>query len=1514
MPVKKVFNTAPPTVEKLGSGPKNANYLFSEEELSSPRERAKSQDLKINIKTQTGATTHARLSHPAGKRIAEPWLPQFDELQGAFELAKTLDTAIVEHTDLAGKLFARHTAMLKRHFEWANPIHSSFYYCTAVDVNGAGCTYANDSEKAVQDHIRERHPGSGATPRRFGMSPFHGGMATIGPSCSITAAVAAVCTMPGIPDIDATLLRAFRGSTADTAREVIGALGLQLPTSPGWALEKLTAQDDAIRRAFAATARQDIYCSWCGETEEGQPEPQIATVTYEAPAGGLPGTTATAISEAFGHVSANLPHHCPACRTEGATLSALSVFLFGEAVAITVIPPAGNQKAVGLPELPLEVMLPTALFSQNPYKLHAAICATTSKHVVAYVLCREDGKEQWHRYDGTVHDTDVPPPDPATIDTLIFTRAPYKPAGEGDNEEDTGTHPVRPTRPTAPPPPPSRDPWGRTTYGMHPDIAEQEEEDTGIAPRPAEPRTETHTPPSQPPDTEREGEESDTTESVHTEPDQAAEDVSQTSDEARHRFRHGENTAAQQTGTIHCPVCPRTWTSRARRQQQTSHLNTTHAREVVRVDALKATGVDRCLSCGEFVIASGNARRAHGRKCGEFVTRAVRNQKRARTEQSTPRQDAGMEPTPETPPPPTRHRTRPTEADAEWVQEFPATIRTLRKQEWGHWAEAVGHTLLGYTAAAAAGRYQRQLALTELVRTRLAKPRAPAREEDESHQEEPSETPREGERDEPYTGHAGATRRANTEEHLPTRDAHTAEERRARRILHQLSLGAVGKAARTLFQAQLPRARASEALDQLRALHPQEDPAGYPCPPQTPFPHGLKPEKVRNVVLKRLGRAAAPGLDGWTRELLVPVVENAALLAETTALMQDILAGNVSASFAFRLRACVVHPFLKEPGSPKVRPITPESVWLKIASHLALDAVEKPFRDIFQGWQFGVWGDAAEAVAQIRETYASESADTLVALDATNAYNRVSRAWVLRAAFRHHALRHTFGVVDLSLGEPGALGVYEGGRRVEQLWSTRGVRQGMVLSPLLFATAVAETLRPIMAAHPLAKVTAYLDDLTVVGPRAAVQAFLDEAGPALAATGFDINPAKSHHLSKSAAPEPVSVAGVAVPLASGVVRILGAGFRGSGAPVDEWVWEKTRPYEAYFTALGGDELPRHARMNLLRASALPRLTFLLRTHSADELRDSAAWFDDRVLHTLSVLAGGAPIEGAAALLARLPLAMGGCGLRSQLAISRFAAHSVGRKGAQKTHTHQLDQHNLEALKTLLPEPALEIVKANAAPGATRALADPALHLGDFPFEVLVRQRLLLRVLRPEVRCACGADADNAHANVCPLVPGGPRIQRHNHVLSAIEAWAKRLGFAVVAEPRVSSTSGERLDLSIAAAGGTFATDVVITFPGRARSAQQNPLQQAHAAKKRKWGDWAAATGTTFAPVSLESTGGLHKESFHWLLAVAGAANFPFSTRTAFEELLSCISRALHEGNAYVFEAVRANWARRLLTH
>lgn len=666
------------------------------------------------------------------------------------------------------------------------------------------------------------------------------------------------------------------------------------------------------------------------------------------------------------------------------------------------------------------------------------------------------------------------------------------------------------------------------------------------------------------------------------------------------------------------------------------------------------------------------------------------------------------------------------------------------------------------------------------------------------------------------------------------------------------------------------------------------------------------------IIVKRLGRASAPGLDGWTRELLVPLTESKPHLQELTTLVQDILCGRVSPSFACRIRASVLHPFLKEAGSAKVRPITPESVWLKVASHIAMDAIDKSFRDVFRGWQFGVWGDGARAVAQIRAAYADESADALIALDATNAYNRVSRKRVLTAAYRVKGPRHAFGVIDLALGEPGVLGVFDGGRQVAQLMSASGVRRGMVLAPLLFATGMAATLRPLMLAHPRVKVTAYLDDLTVVGARADVQRFLDDAGPALSAIGFDVNPAKSHHLSKEAAPGAVAVAGATVPLTTGTVRILGAGFAGDNSDAAGWVWGQTRAYEAYFLALSDEQLPRHARLNLLRASALPRLNHLLRTHTPQGLGDSAAWFDDRVLHTLPLLVGGAPVAGASAILARLPLAMGGFGLRSQRAISEFAADGVARKGARQARTRMLDRHNFESPAPLLSEPERELVKAGAAPGAARALVDPAILLGDAAFGVLARQRLLIRVLRPDVRCACGAGAGNAHINVCPSLPGGPCIRRHSHVLMTIEAWATRLGLAVKTEPRASVTSSERLDLTVSTATGAFVTDVAVTYPAGARSATANPLQQTHAAKKRRWAGWAVGAGALFAPLSFESTGGLHKESFRWMLAVAGAVFFPFSTRTALNELLSSTAKALHEGNAFIFEAARSRWARAVL--
>jgi len=277
----------------------------------------------------------------------------------------------------------------------------------------------------------------------------------------------------------------------------------------------------------------------------------------------------------------------------------------------------------------------------------------------------------------------------------------------------------------------------------------------------------------------------------------------------------------------------------------------------------------------------------------------------------------------------------------------------------------------------------------------------------------------------------------------------------------------------------------------------------------------------------------------------VPLLEDPRLLEEITTVVQDILACRVSASFALRLRAAAINPFLKE-GTNKIRPITPESVWLKVASHVALDAAAEALPPLFDGWQYGVGGDAAVAVAKIRAAYERDENTTLVALDATNAYNSVSRRHILGELYKQDSLRYCWGIAHLALGKPGHLGLYEKGQRVAALESTCGIRQGMVLGPLIFSTALIP-LRQVARRHPAVSVVAYLDDITVVGPRQEVQAFLHDVNPLLQAIGFSVNPTKSVVLSKAALAETITIDGAPITEATTTQKILGAGFHPAGS-------------------------------------------------------------------------------------------------------------------------------------------------------------------------------------------------------------------------------------------------------------------------------------------------------------------------------------------------------------------------------
>ncbi|KAH8612176.1 hypothetical protein ERJ75_000917200 [Trypanosoma vivax] len=146
-------------------------------------------------------------------------------------------------------------------------------------------------------------------------------------------------------------------------------------------------------------------------------------------------------------------------------------------------------------------------------------------------------------------------------------------------------------------------------------------------------------------------------------------------------------------------------------------------------------------------------------------------------------------------------------------------------------------------------------------------------------------------------------------------------------------------------------------------------------------------------------------------------------------------------------------------------------------------------------------------------------------------------------------------------------------------------------------------------------------------------------------------------------------------------RVLGAFVECDAAheaEVTEAVDKRARETERLFRAILECPLAARTRWRLLSASALPRLTFLLRNHAAKHTRGAAEWFDARVTAVLSAIVGR-PVSQRARDVAALPIAMGGCGLRRQVTIAEFAHECVGHKNLQRSKTEEADRDLSNAL-------------------------------------------------------------------------------------------------------------------------------------------------------------------------------------------------------------------------------------------
>ncbi|KAH8608498.1 hypothetical protein ERJ75_001301700 [Trypanosoma vivax] len=378
--------------------------------------------------------------------------------------------------------------------------------------------------------------------------------------------------------------------------------------------------------------------------------------------------------------------------------------------------------------------------------------------------------------------------------------------------------------------------------------------------------------------------------------------------------------------------------------------------------------------------------------------------------------------------------------------------------------------------------------------------------------------------------------------------------------------------------------------------------------------------------------------------------------------------------------------------------------------------------------------------------------------------------------------------------------------------------------------------------------------------------------------------------------------------------------RAHEAEVTEAVDKRARETERLFRAILECPLAARTRWRLLSASALPRLTFLLRNHAAKHTRGAAEWFDARVTAVLSAIVGR-PVSQRARDVAALPIAMGGCGLRRQVTIAEFAHECVGHKNLQRSKTEEADRDLSNALFATVYGAERQVLTANAAAGAGRALTDPQVCTDDAAFCTYVLERLLERVLPDGQKCVCGADASNWHVHTCTKLHGKPRQLRHDVANSKLALGLRLCGFDCTTEPHLNEVSKRRPDLLITGLGTQAVTDVTVTHPavhprGGKRSdshsgimtyeeaqAVYNPVHSAkvrYQEKCRKYAHWASQNGLNFAPFVLLTNGAVYEQSRTWLRKVIASHDHRLTVTTAYDFVTGDVVAAVLRGNVHVF--------------
>ena len=440
-------------------------------------------------------------------------------------------------------------------------------------------------------------------------------------------------------------------------------------------------------------------------------------------------------------------------------------------------------------------------------------------------------------------------------------------------------------------------------------------------------------------------------------------------------------------------------------------------------------------------------------------------------------------------------------------------------------------------------------------------------------------------------------------------------------------------------------------IEVMREKHPPA--AGAPRPlPTTDIPQLVFNQVEVDKGVKRFRRGSAPGPTGLRPEHLRVALQAAPgrkdrALKSLTEVLNVMVGGGVPQEVAPYLAGARLHAALKKDGG--LRPIAVGNLLRRLVGKCCVTRLQDRAAGILSPHQVGVGvrGGAEGIVHTARQVLEGDPSLWCAQLDFINAFNLVDRSTALEEVLE--TFPEILAWVSTCYGQASHLLF---GSVI--LASERGFHQGDPLAALLFCLVLNRLVKHLHDSLPELRLNGwYLDDGTLIGQidqlRQAVE-ILEREGPPLGLVLSTAATVPPPGRPKSTIWCPGNIGGQDDPLGKGLVRVAEEGVILLGAPlgspdfVAKAVREKVEKVRAITGLLPQLEDP-HTEFVLLRSClALPKLSFLLRVVDTSGHRHLLQEFDQVTRESLIRILG-TPVHDRAWQQSKLPVSMGGLGLR-----------------------------------------------------------------------------------------------------------------------------------------------------------------------------------------------------------------------------------------------------------------------------